>query len=85
MPYISPNGFLIPILGAFRALVYEDENGLYAWRKDPFRILDNVGSTLVNTTVDMSRQLGNNPNAVGKSQNLWMTLFMCVKMQIMQG
>lgn len=85
MPYISPNGFLFPILGAFRALVYEDENGLYAWRKNPFRILDNVGSTLVNTTVDMSRQLGNNPNAVGKSQNLWMTLFMCVKMQIMQG
>ena len=83
MKYISPNGFLIPILGAFRALVIEGEDGKYKWVKDPFEVLEQVGSTLVNTTVDMSRQLGNNPNATGKSQPLWMNLFMCVKMQTM--
>lgn len=83
MSYISPNGFILPILGSFRALVRENEQGEYAWIKNPFEVMDTVGSTLVNSTVDMSRQLGNNPNAVGKSQNLWMTLFMCVKMQTM--
>lgn len=80
--YISPNGFLIPILGAFRALVKE-ENGQYAWIKDPFKVLDDLGQTLVNTTVEQSRELGNNPNATGKSAILWKSLFMCVKMEAM--
>lgn len=60
--YISPNGFLLPILGAFRALVEIGEDGNYRWKKDPYIIMDSVGSTLVNTTIEMSRQLGNNPS-----------------------
>ncbi len=82
MKYISPNGFLIPILGAFRALVVE-KDGKYEWIKDPFKVLEDVGPTMVNATVEVSRQLGNNPNATGKSSTLWMNLFMCVKMQAM--
>lgn len=35
----SPNGFIYPILGAFRALVTE-KDGLYAWKKNPFAILE---------------------------------------------
>jgi len=83
MDYISPKGFLYPILGSFRALV-EEKDGKYQWKIDPMKVLKKIGSTLVNVTIDTSRGLGNNPNATGKSQTLWMNLFMCVKMETMQ-
>jgi len=37
--YLTPNGFLMPIMGAFRALVDIDENGYYYWKKNPFEIM----------------------------------------------
>lgn len=85
MRYISPLGFLYPALGAFRALVYETPEGVYAWKKNPFEIMDIVGSTLVNDIVDRSRELGNNPNATGKSAPTWRNAFMCVMMQSMMN
>lgn len=78
----SPNGFVYPILGAFRALVIE-KDGLYAWKKDPFAILEKVGPELVESTVSMSRSLGNNPQSTGKDANLWKTLYMTVAMVAM--
>lgn len=80
MDYASPNGFLYPILGAFRALVTE-KDGFYTWIKDPFQVLEKIGPELVGSTIDMSRQLGNNPNATGKSAILWSQLYMTVLMQ----
>ena len=85
MRYISPNGFLYPVLGAFRALVYETKDGVYAWRKNPFEIMEKAGATLVNDIVDRSRELGNNPNATGKSAPTWRNAFMCVMMQSMMA
>ena len=73
----SPNGFIYPILGAFRALLKE-ENGYYVWKRNPFAILDKVGPDLVESTVSMSRSLGNNPQSTGKDVNLWKTLYMTV-------
>ena len=73
----SPNGFLYPILGAFRALVAEN-NEEYIWKTNPFAILDKVGPDLVDSTVSMSRSLGNNPQSTGKDVNLWKTLYMTV-------
>lgn len=78
----SPNGFIYPILGAFRALVTE-EDGLYTWKKNPFAVLDKVGPELVESTVSMSRSLGNNPQSTGKDANLWKTLYMTVAMTAM--
>ncbi len=78
----SPNGFIYPILGAFRALVTE-KDGLYAWKKNPFAILEKVGPELVESTVSMSRSLGNNPQSTGKDANLWKTLYMTVAMASM--
>lgn len=82
MDYSSPNGFIYPILGAFRALVVE-KNGKYDWIKDPILVLNELGNDLVASTIQMSRDLGNNPNATGKNSNLWQTLFMQVKMTTM--
>jgi len=73
----SPNGFIYPILGAFRALLRED-GGAYGWKANPFGILDRVGPDLVESTVSMSRSLGNNPQSAGKDVNLWKTLYMTV-------
>lgn len=73
----SPNGFIYPILGAFRALV-EEQDGQYRWKKNPFTVLEKIGADLVESTVSMSRSLGNNPQSVGKEPNLWKTLYMTV-------
>lgn len=81
--YLTPNGFLMPIMGAFRALVDIDENGYYYWKKNPFEIMNKLGADLMESTVDMSRTLGNNPNATGKNKQLWKNLYMCVAMETM--
>ena len=78
----SPNGFIYPILGAFRALV-EEKDGQYRWKKDPFAVLEKVGADLVESTVSMSRSLGNNPQSVGKEANIWKTLYMTVAFETM--
>ncbi|MCD7735272.1 MAG: AIPR family protein [Clostridiales bacterium] len=78
----SPNGFIYPILGAFRALVKE-ENGFYTWKVNPFSMLEKVGPDLVESTVSMSRSLGNNPQSAGKNVNLWKTLYMTVAFSAM--
>lgn len=82
MDYATPNGFIYPILGAFRALLVE-RNGFYEWKTDPVKLLHEIGPTLVTNTVEMSRQLGNNPNATGKSTNLWNQLYMNVLVKVL--
>ena len=81
MDYLTPNGFIYPILGAFRALLKDNEGG-YEWKKNPIEIMDKVGAELVSNTINMSRELGNNPNATGKNKTLWMNLYMTVCMEL---
>lgn len=81
--YCTPKGFLYPILGAFRALVVE-EDGRFTWGGvDPYSIMDKIGPELVATTVERSRQNGNNPNKTGKDTTLWQPLYMRVMMEKM--
>ena len=80
--YYSPNGFLYPIIGAFRSLVCE-RNGKYEWRSDPFVTMNQVGKELVDTTVERSRSLGNNPQSTGKDTGNWQTLYMLVRLQML--
>ncbi|MCI8292113.1 MAG: hypothetical protein HFH53_01075 [Hespellia sp.] len=83
MDYTTPTGFIYPILGSFRALLKE-ENHQYTWRKDPFAVLDDLGGELVMTTVERSRTLGNNPQSVGKDTGNWKTLYMTVKLGLLE-
>ena len=85
MDYISPKGFVYPILGAFRALVKEGEDGYYCWKKDPKVILEKIGADLVYTTVDRSRTLGNNPQSVGKDSGNWRQLYLTVLLASIDG
>lgn len=77
----SPTGFIYPILGAFRALLKE-ENGAYVWRQNPFAVLEKVGPEMVETTIERSRSLGNNPQSTGKDTGNWKTLYMTVMLHI---
>lgn len=81
---ISPNGFIYPILGSFRALLKE-EDGEYVWMHDPFDILEKTGPELVETTISMSRDLGNNPQSTGKNSNLWTNLYKSVALELLSG
>lgn len=83
MEYMSPTGFIYPILGAFRALLRE-EDGVYKWIKNPFVVIDQLGGDLVSTTVERSRSLGNNPQSVGKDTGNWKTLYMIVKLSVLE-
>lgn len=80
--YSTPKGFIYPIIGAFRANINIDDNGYYAWKKDPIKLLDNIGGELVSSVVEISRELGNNPNATGKNKTIWQNLYMKVLMNI---
>ena len=61
----------------------EEKDGKYCWKKNPFELLEKVGGDMVDSTVSMSRALGNNPQSVGKDPNIWKTLYMTVAFQIM--
>lgn len=79
----TPTGFLYPIVGALRADMKKGEDGKYDWIFDPFALVDELGPELVSTTVERSRTLGGNPNAVGKDSGNWKTLYMTVMMKVM--
>ena len=83
MLHSTPTGFIYPILGSLRADVCIDVNGNYRWKANPFELLESVGPELVQTTVERSRTLGGNPNAVGKDTGNWKTLFMTTTFKLL--
>lgn len=74
MDHRTPKGFLYPIVGAFRALL-DEKDGIYYWKADPMEYFEEIGKNLVGDTVERSRTLGNNPNAVGKDTGTWKQLY----------
>ena len=71
MKYYIPKGIMYPIVGAFRALVDINKNGLYSWKRDPFTIWDELGSTLVCMLLE---ERVDNPDVIAKNTNLWSNL-----------
>ncbi len=77
------DGALYPILGAFRAVVEQDERtGKYRWRLRSFakikKLFDEVGADLINVTRNTSDNRGKNPNAIGKDESNWDNLYKTV-------
>jgi hypothetical protein len=76
--YEIPSGFVYPILGAMRFLVEPNAGGSeFVWKvSDPIAFYDQyVGPDLVRNTMEASMDLGQNPNAVGKSRRHWDGLY----------
>ena len=71
--YILPDGWLYPLLASFRILLDwpKSPKKKVKWEIDPFKFFDKHGSELVMDIVEQSQELGNNPNAAGKSRMLW--------------
>lgn len=76
LEYSVPRGILYPLVGAFRALVKIDGNGKYYWAVPPQKAWDDTKADLVASALATSEELSNNPANIGRSQNLWSTLFM---------
>lgn len=65
--YDISTGFILPIFGAFRALIKENGSGEIVWRFDPVELWNKIGVQLVQNTFDT----GTNPQLVGKTKTLW--------------
>ncbi len=71
--YRFPDGWLYPVLASFRALVdYKPKNT--TWKTDPYEFFDKHGKKLVALTLEAGKQLGRNPNAIGKNKAHWTQL-----------
>jgi hypothetical protein len=69
-----PDGWVYPIVAALRALCSYKGSGAVKWKADPFTYFDKYGKKLVELTLETSRALGRNPNAVGKNKPHWVNL-----------
>jgi hypothetical protein len=71
--YRFPDGWLFPVLAAMRGIVSYRTN--CKWKANPFKFFDTMGKQMVSMTLETSKSLGRNPNAVGKSKAHWIALY----------
>ncbi len=87
--YQLHDGALLPMMGAFRFLVEENSEGNFVWKPGSFdgvrRIWKNVGADMINTTKMTSDSRGKNPNAIGKDEGHWDSLYKTVALEYLQG
>lgn len=75
------DGMVYPMLGAFRFLVRENQDGEFVWKVDDVRrFYDKFGERLIRTALEGVRAKGNNPTAAGKDSALWEQLYNQVKL-----
>jgi hypothetical protein len=74
--YFISDGWLYPLLGAFRMLLKfpRTNRGTVEWLTEPTDFYDEFGSHFVADVAEQSEALGSNPNATGKSRPLWNNL-----------
>jgi hypothetical protein len=71
LEYRVPDGYVYPILAAFRALLRTTRNGEVEWTRDPVRAWQGpLGKSLVSTVVSAAREF-KSAAVVGKSNLLW--------------
>lgn len=70
--YIVPKGIIYPLIASFRALIKIDDDGKYAWGKDPYKAWDALSGKLSSIILDEKTE---NPEILGKNSNLWSNLF----------
>jgi len=73
--YVLPDGWLYPLLGAFRMLLrFPGGKGQVEWLTPPQEFFDERGFEFVADVVEQSDSLGKNPQSTGKSRPLWNNL-----------
>jgi hypothetical protein len=79
--YRIADGWLIPLLAAFRALV-QIKNGKAEWIVLPSTIYKRIGGRLIRILYETHTTLGKNPNAVGKYENVYRQLYAEVESEL---
>jgi hypothetical protein len=72
--YDIPNGYIFPLLAAFRALVKYNGNGQASWKSSPFKFYDDSGPELVQVLIEQIDNLGGIPHLAGKSRAVYTSL-----------
>lgn len=86
IPYVVPEAILFPMVGAFRALVHVDEQtGNYGWSLSPFAVWEATKKSLYDSVMSTLKLLRGSPAPVGKSKNLWRTLYGTVLLFTVDG
>lgn len=84
--YGTPDGFVYPILGAFRAIL-EEKAGRFVWGKglNPVDLLDGpVGQKLADTIGSFALE-AKNPSKTGKSQLVWQSCYQTLQVAYLQS
>lgn len=76
--YTVPRGILYPLVGSFRALIRTDSQGKYSWIVDPLKAWNDLKEPLATYVMSASDEFSNVPTLMGKSKNLWNSLFLTV-------
>lgn len=72
LQYYIPKGLMYPLVGAFRALVQQNKDYTYYWKKNPIDVWHVLGAKLVTIILD---EKTDNPDVLAKNSNLWSNLF----------
>lgn len=72
LQYYIPKGLMYPVVGAFRALVQQNNDGTYYWKKNPFEVWSKIGAKLLTIVLE---EKATTPDAIAKSSSLWSNLF----------
>lgn len=77
LDYTIPKGVMYPCVGAFRALVKQDEKtGICSWTIDPFKVWKEKKESIVTIILDNSKTVaGDSPDQIGKSSLIWDSLY----------
>lgn len=88
LKYKVPDGFMYPTLSAFRSLIcYNENTEKYEWTNgiNPFDIWSETKTELVNKIMNFASSIGDNPNTVGKDQNIWDLAYMTISKKKMRN
>lgn len=83
--YKVPDGLIYPVVAAFRALVqYDSTNEVYKWVDgvSPINVWEKCKVDLAQKVMNFANAIGDNPNAVGKDDNIWALAYMTVQLAI---
>jgi len=73
--YSYPDGFIVPLIcGTISALICKDDSGLYVWKRDPIKFLDEHIDDLLKVYKGLIDMANWNPQNVGKNSSTYSTI-----------
>lgn len=84
LSYKIPDGLVYPTVAAFRTLVVENSTtGKYEWYngEEPIKVWERCKESITGKIMNYAASIGDNPNVVGKDQNVWDLVYMTVTLE----